>query len=207
MKRKIFIIALVILVLCVGVFCFFTKNNYKTLEFGNTSIKSAEGIKEYILNLDSYEANIEIKISSNKNQNRYIVKQIYKAPNLARQEVLEPQSVKGLITIYDGSSLKIENTQLNFSKLYENYPYIAENILWLSDFINDYKNNEITTLKEEENTVIMQVNLQKESKKEIIKTLYIDKKTLKPTKLTIEDENKKMLVYIQYNEIKINSSR
>ncbi|MBO5478330.1 MAG: hypothetical protein J6A04_01200 [Clostridia bacterium] len=207
MKRKIFIITLIILVLCVGLFCFFTKNNYKTVEFGNTNIKSAEGIKEYILNLDSYEANIEIEANSNKTQNKYTAKQTYKAPNLARQEIIEPQSVKGLITSYDGNNLKIENTKLNLSKLYENYPYVADNNLWLSDFINDYKNSKTNNLKEEENIVIMQVKIQKEAKKEITKTLYIDKNTLKPTKLTIEDEHKKMLVYIQYNEIKINSSR
>lgn len=207
MKRRIFIITIIALILSAGLFYFFRKNNYKTLEFGNTSIKSAENIKDYILNLDSYEADIEIEINSNKNQNKYTAKQSYKAPNLARQEILEPQSVKGLITTYDGNNLKIENTRLNLSKLYENYPYIAENSLWLSDFISDYKSNENAILKQEENTVIMQVKLQNEDKKEIIKSLYIDKKTSKPTKLTIEDENRKMLVYIQYNEIKINGSR
>lgn len=38
------------------------------------------------------------------------------------------------------------------------------------------------------------------------KKLYIDKKTLKPIKMEIEDINKKVLVYILYNEIKINST-
>ena len=37
------------------------------------------------------------------------------------------------------------------------------------------------------------------------KKLYLDKKTAKPIKMEIEDINKKMLVYILYNEIKINS--
>ena len=207
MKKKVFVIFMIVAVCGVGLFLFFTKNNYKIAEFGNTNIKSVDGIKEYILNLDSYEAIIEVEVSSNKNQNKYIAKQSYKAPNMAKQEVIEPQSVKGLITTYDGNNLKVENTKLNLSKLYENYPYVAENNLWLSDFINDYKTVENKEVKEEENTVIMSVKVQKETKKEITKTLYIDKNTLKPTKLTIENENKKMLVYIQYNEIKINSSR
>ena len=37
------------------------------------------------------------------------------------------------------------------------------------------------------------------------KKLYIDKKTVKPVKMEIEDINKKILVYILYDEIKINS--
>lgn len=208
MKRKIFVVLVIVIIVCTGLFCFFTKNNYKTLEFGNTSIKSVENIKEYILNLESYEAEMEVQIYSNKSENQYKMKQTYQAPNLARQEILEPQSVKGLIITYDGSNLKVENTKLNLSKIYENYPYVAENHLWLSDFIEDYKKDNDASLKEEENEIIMQTEKQNESSKNsIIKTLYVDKKNLKPTKLTIEDKNQKMLVYILYNEIKINSSR
>lgn len=201
--KKIFIIALIFIIITLMMLYFFTKNNYKTTEFGNTNIKSAEDIKEYILNLKSYEAEVSIEIKSNKNQNQYKMKQIYETPNLARGEVIEPQSVKGIITTYDGNNLKIENTALNLSKIYENYPYVAGNVLWLSDFINQYKNNPNATFKEEDQ-IIMQTNIQDKS---IIETLYIDTKTKKPTKLTIEDMNKKMLVYILYNEIKINSSR
>ena len=38
-----------------------------------------------------------------------------------------------------------------------------------------------------------------------IKKLYIDKNTIKPTKLEISDRNEKTLVYILYNEIRMNS--
>ena len=209
MKRKIFMIIGVIVATSIVIFYFFTKNNYKTLEFGNNSIKSAENIKEYILNLESYEAKIEVEVYSNKNQNQYQIKQTYKSPNLAKQEVIQPHSLEGVVTTYDGNNLKIENTKLNLSKIYENYPYITENSLWLSGFIQNYKEDEKNAiLKEEENQIVMQIKTQnKLGKNDTIQTLYIDKNTIKPTKLTIEDMNQKMLVYILYNEIKINSSR
>lgn len=202
-KKTLWISAIIFIIIGISIY-FFSKNNYKTIEFGNTTTKSAEDIKEYILNLESYEAQISVEVSSNKNQNQYKMKQIYKAPNLGRLEILEPQSIKGVVTTYDGNNLKIENTTLNLSKIYENYPYVAENALWLSDFINKYKNNPNATFKEEENQIIMQTEIKEKS---IIQTLYIDIRTKKPTKLTLEDMNKKMLVYILYNEIKINSSR
>ena len=44
------------------------------------------------------------------------------------------------------------------------------------------------------------------SKYNSYKKLYIDKKTLKPIKMEIQEINKKVLVYILYNEIKINST-
>ena len=36
------------------------------------------------------------------------------------------------------------------------------------------------------------------------KELYIDTKTGKPTKLLIQDNNKKSIIYILYNEIELN---
>ena len=36
------------------------------------------------------------------------------------------------------------------------------------------------------------------------KELYIDKKSQKPTKMTINSDNKKEAIYISYNEVKIN---
>lgn len=208
MKRKQWLVIGVFLLMFIGIMCFFLKNNYKTIKIGNNSSKSAESIKEYILNLESYEAEMEVEIHSNKNQNQYKMKQTYQAPNLSYQEILQPDGIKGLTTSYDGKSLKIENTKLNLSKIYENYPYIAENQLWLSGFIGEYKNNENAILKEEENEIILEIKKENPSKKEsFVKTLYIDKKTAKPTKLTIKDKNENSIIYILYNEIKIKSSR
>ncbi len=112
MRKKIIAITVMCIFLCIGVFCFFTKNNYKTVEFGNTNIKSVQDIKEYILNISSYEANISVEVISNKNSNKYKMTQKYVAPNIFRQEVLEPENIKGLVTTYDGENLKIENTRI-----------------------------------------------------------------------------------------------
>ena len=55
------IVIVIIIIISVLVCYFFNKNNYKTVEFGNNSIKSAENIKEYILNISSYEASISLE--------------------------------------------------------------------------------------------------------------------------------------------------
>lgn len=111
MKKKIFTIIAVIIITCIGGIYFFAKNNYKTVEFGNTNIKSIQDIKEYILNISSYEAEVNVEILSNKNSNKYKLKQKYSSPNIFKQEVLEPSNIKGLITTYDGTNLKLENTR------------------------------------------------------------------------------------------------
>lgn len=58
---------------------------------------------------------------------------------------------------------------------------------------------------EENNMLIMEVKLEHENPYISYKKLFIDKTTGKITKLIVQDKNQKNLVYILYNEIKINS--
>lgn len=207
-NRKVIMLIFLITILIISVILyFFYKNNYKTINLGNNINKSAEGIEKYILNISSYEANVTIEVSSNKNENKYVVKQQYVQPNLFKQEVIQPSNIQGLTTIYDGKNLKIQNTQLKLSKIYEEYQYLSENALCLQSFIEDYKQNEESKYEEKDNQIIMKTQRKDSKNKYIVyKNLYIDKNTAKPIKMEIQDINQKMLVYILYNEIKIDST-
>lgn len=95
---------------------------------------------------------------------------------------------------------------MNLSKIYENYQYISNNSLCLYQFIEDYKKDNNAKFEEDADTLILQTKVENSTNKyNASKKLYVDKKTAKPIKMEIEDINKKMLVYILYNEIKINS--
>ena len=72
-------------------------------------------------------AKVEVEVKSNKNSNKYLIKQIHKEKN-DEQEVLEPETIKGVKIIYKDSSLTVENSNLNLEKIYNNYPYIESNI-------------------------------------------------------------------------------
>ena len=170
---------------------------------GNTIDKSVEGITQYLLNISSYEAEVEVTVTSNKNTNKYKIKQSYAQPNVYKQEVIEPSNIQGVTVTNDGKDLKIENKSLSLSQIYENYPYLDGNELCLSNFFRDYKESQERTADEENDQIIMKTKTQ--SKYQAYKTLYIDKKTAKPIKMEIQDVNKKTLVYILYNEIKMNS--
>ena len=94
--------------------------------------------------------------------------------------------------------MKVKNTALKLSKIYEDYPYIDSNILWLNSFVREYKNSKDKSkkaYKDNENIVIEVAG------KNEIKKLYINEKTGKPEKMSVEDQNKNTLVYIIYNEI------
>jgi outer membrane lipoprotein-sorting protein len=90
MKKKI----IIILVMAAIIFLiFFLTFYYKLLNSGNNmSNKSLEEITEYILNINSYELVAEINVESNKNNNKYVVKQTYlKEQKLYKQETIEPE--------------------------------------------------------------------------------------------------------------------
>lgn len=133
-NKKVIIFVSVLTIIAIIVF-FFVKNNYKKINIGNNiTNKSIEQIEEYILNISSYKARIEVEVISNKNENKYILMQKYVSPNISRQEVIEPSNIKGIETIYNGTNLTINNSGLGLSSIYENYQYMVDNCLWIRKF-------------------------------------------------------------------------
>ena len=201
-SKKFLIIVVGIAILLVIISIIFSKKCYETINIGNNNLnKTLEEVEDYILNIKEYTATIEVTVNSNKNSNKYLIKQNHKEKN-DEQEVLEPDTIKGVKLIYKDSSLIVENSNLNLEKIYNNYPYIESNILWLNSFIEEYRNSEQRNITEKNEEIVMQIK-RKNDKKIATEELILDKKTLKPTKLSIMDNSKNVIVYILYNEIEI----
>ena len=201
-SKKFLFIILAIAILLVVISIIFSKKSYETINIGNNNLnKTLEEVEDYILNIKSYTATIEVTVNSNKNSNKYLIKQSHQEEN-DEQEVIEPGNISGVKITYKDSSLKVENSKLNLEKIYNNYPYIESNILWLNSFIEEYKNSTQKGISEKNEKIIMQIR-RKNDKKTAIEELILDKKTLKPTQLSIMDNNKNTIVYILYNEIEL----
>ena len=180
-KKIIFITLVVILILAILIIFLLNKTNVKKI--GNNS--TSQEIVDYILNISSYEAKIEVEVKSNKNTNKYILKQQYISPDVATQEVLEPSNISGIKIIKKGNDLKLENTSLNLSNIFENYEYLADNALDLSCFIEDYKKSQNSNYEEKDNKIIMNVQTKNENKYRQSKKLYIYKSTGNHLKIEI----------------------
>ena len=202
-KRKtIIIIAITLLIIISAIFLIKNNNKMaKTSKIGNNS--TSQEIIEYILNISSYETEISVEIKSNKNSNKYKIKQTYIANNKSEQEVIEPSNIQGVKIIKEGANLKIENSKLSLTKIIENYSDITQNNLDLISFIESYKNNPNSKFKEENNQIIMETTAKTENNYQKYETLYISKETGKPTKMEIKDTNQNIIIYIIYNEIDI----
>lgn len=176
----------------------FYKSNYKTLKNGNNiNNQIRDKVYDNILNISSYKATLEVTINSNKNSNKYVLKQSHNLDE-DTQEVLEPEGIRGVKTTYNNGTLKIQSENLNITKVFNDYKNIESNDLWLNSFIEDYKISKGKIVEENEEKII-NIKLDNRTKK-----LYLDKKTGKPTKLIVEDNNQKTVIYIIYNEIEIN---
>lgn len=206
-KKPIIVLILILLLTILMLYFFINKNNKlfnKNFNIGNNiTNKSIQEIEEYILNISSYEAELEVTVQSNKNTNKYILKQKYINSKLEEQVVVEPSNIEGLTILYENGKLTVNNTKLNLQTVYDNYEEITQNNLWLNSFIEEYKNNNNRSISEDSNYVIMTVNTANNYEK--VETLYINKNTGNPEKMIIQDKNQKNMVYILYNEIRINN--
>ena len=207
-KKIIFIRILVLAIVSILIFILL-KTNYKNKNFGNNmSNKNLEEIEKYILDISSYTAKMDVTVESNKNTNKYVIEQTYEKNKKSKQKILEPANIEGLEIIYEDNKLTINNAKDNLKTMYENYPNLMENCLWLNAFIEDYKkekNEGKVSIVEKNGKVIMATKTRNENNRYIYsKELHIDKEAGKIEKLVVQDINKKNLIYILYNEITVN---
>ena len=200
--KKIFFIVSIFIIIIIIFIIFFSKNMANIFKTGNNN--TSQTIVNDILNIKSYELKAEIEIKSNKNENNYIIKQKYISPKYNSQEVIEPENIKGVIIEREGNNLKIQNTKLNLTTMFNNYEYLSENVLDLSSFIQKCKNEDYKQ-KENSNEITLEISSKTENPYIVKKILYIDKKTAKPTKMEIKDNNQKAEIHILYTEVKINN--
>lgn len=193
-SKKIFILLFIIILIAIGLFIFFNNKGTKNFKIGNNT--SSQEIVDYILNINSYEAVIEVDVKSNKNENKYKIKQIYNGNDNNSQEVLEPSNIAGVKLIKEGNNLKLENSNLNLTNILQNYEYISDNVLDLSSFIDNYKNDSNAKWEEKDDKILLKTSN---------RTLYINRENGLPEKMEILDNGKKTAIYILYNEVNVNS--
>ena len=199
-KKIFFVILIIILIVIFSVIIF--KNVTKKKKNGNNM--NSQEIVDNILNLKSYKSKISVQVNSNKNQNKYILTQEYNTENGCIQEIIEPENIAGVKIIKKDNNLKIENSQLDLKKIYENYLGLEDNSLDLICFINEYKDNPKSEFEEKNGEIIMKTKANKNNLYLKNKSLYINKEKIRPTKLIIQDNNQNSTIIIEYNEIELN---
>lgn len=202
MKKKVFI---TIIFFTIFFLIFYLIFNYKSLKNGNNNIriKNEEDVNDYILNISNYEAKIEVIVKSNKNENKYIINQKC-MDNYSYQE-MEYENNKKIIIEHEDNKVIIRNTSLKLEKIYESWEFLIENNLFLTTFVENFKETDEKEILVNENYYVVNLKLKNISNKNVAyKSLYINKNNGKIEKLEIYDINKNRTIYILYKEITIN---
>ena len=202
MKKKVFI---TIIFFTIFFLIFYFIFNYKSLKNGNNNIriKNEEDVNDYILNISNYEAKIEVIVKSNKNENKYIINQKC-MDNYSYQE-MEYENNKKIIIEHEDNKVIIRNTSLKLEKIYESWEFLIENNLFLTTFVENFKETDEKEILVNENYYVVNLKLKNISNKNVAyKSLYINKNNGKIEKLEIYDINKNRTIYILYKEITIN---
>ncbi len=198
MKNKKFLIIFVFI--CSIIFCVFYY--IFSVSGNNINISQEQIVEEALKEFNNYEANLEITVKSNKNENKYQVNQIVNN-EYSKQEMMSPENLKNMIIELEKNKLKILNSNLNMEKIYENYDYVLNNSLFLNTFANDYFNND-SEIYEKDGKIIVEIKLSNNPNTYIkYKYLYLDAKSYVPEKLEIKDITKNPYISIIYNDIKI----
>ena len=81
-------------------------------------------------------------VYSNKNENKYKIKQKYEKEGdkeKSSQEIIEPNNIAGIKIVQEENKLTLENSKLSITNIIENYKYITDSCIDLSSFIKEYK--------------------------------------------------------------------
>ena len=195
MKKAIFFVIILLI--------FFWGLYYITSNFGNNIIiKDENKIVDYVLNnIKEYEAEIEVTVNSNKTKNVYKMKQ-KESEGYSYLEVISTGKINGLKIEFKDGNLNVQNTALKLDKIYENYKPIMKNSLFLNTFIEEFKIGESTTYQENDQ-ILFETKVDSNNRYNVYKKLYVDTKTVKPTKLEIKDNNQNTTTCIIYSNIEI----
>ena len=199
-KKVFFILIIIILIIFFMFFLFKIKKKKKK----NGNNMNSQEIVDKILDLTSYTAKVKVQVNSNKNTNKYVLFQKFNSQEGSMQEVIEPENIAGVKIIKNNNNLSIENSNLDLKTIFENYNGLESNSLDLINFINEYKENNELDFEEKGEEIILKTKARKESKYLENKKLYIDKKSIMPKKMIIQDNNQNETIIIEYIEIELN---
>ena len=147
------------------------------------------------------QKNYKSKIYGN-NKDVDKIEQIVK-PFSSKMIVKQPDSISNMELIYENGTLEIKNTELNVSKVYHDYPYLSNNMLFLTDYIKTYGESVSKSIEEYEDAIYVKIEKEDNiyNKKQILR---INKQNLKPESMEIQNINNQTKIYILYNDIELN---
>ncbi|MGE5630396.1 MAG: LolA family protein [Caulobacteraceae bacterium] len=171
------------------------------------SEKTFDAACKKLLELKSYTCDVTMKVMNNKSTMEYKMKHFYISPGKYRVEVVEPEELKGQVTIYDGEHSYIYHPKINAQLVTENFPDSLECDAFIGSFISrfkDMKNVKITKEKDNDNLYMLEFEVPEPNSYKVLERLWIDTLNAVPVKAEIYGADGKTTVSIRYTNFGYN---
>ena len=154
-------------------------------------------------NIKSYTCMAYVEAKGNKSAKTYVFKHYYKYPDYYKLEVMSPESLKGLITVYDKNKITISNPRLR-DEYKMAYKGEENKYLFVGDFLKNIVENEDVKIYSSNKHIVLETTIPGLSVNFSKEKLFVDKKTLEPFMMKIIDDNGKPRFTITYKNFKYN---
>lgn len=175
--------------------------------FSDSDMNIYDKIHKYYNKLESYTADLDLTVYSNKTQNRYFVSQKFVSPDKFYTRVTDPDGTFSATTITNNSMTKTLTDGSDYTLTIPSEEYVS--LLFVSNFFRAYYASEETSLSvdtsiSESDKTVLNVTVSENNLSIKNVSLSIDNDTLTPHTLTVYDHNGNKLAVAKYENFSLN---
>jgi outer membrane lipoprotein-sorting protein len=170
---------------------------------GSTKEEVYKDFTNKISKMKSYSCIAEINVVGNKNPKEYIMQHNYTKPDSFKIKVISPENLRGKIITYNKDKIVVKNPNVNdYIELPNNG--VDNQYLFIGDFIKNLFQNEELNISFKGDYLVLETTITSSSKYFSKQVLYVDKESVKPSKLEIHDDEGKTRFTVLYKNFEYN---
>lgn len=168
-----------------------------------------EKLHKKFLKMESYTADLDMTVFSNKTQNRYFVTQKTQNPGKFYTRVTDPDGIFSVTTVTDGAVTRVDADGSDYAITVPSDDYM--NLLFVNNFLTAYYASEATSLSVnsspvKRNSTTFSVDIDESGLCIRRACMTFDNESLVPETIIIYGENEQILAKAKYDNFKFNDS-
>lgn len=158
--------------------------------------------------IQNYQCNAVIEVRQGDQVREYVFQQTFAYPNQYRLELLEPQELKGNLTVSNGKTAWIHNPSIGQTMRLAPFDHSHEQMLFLGYFMEHFYNAEEAVLEERkvDSKREIGITIPLGGRNEVFhqQRLWIDQGKLTPQSLEILDQEGRLKFKVTYQNFQTN---
>jgi len=175
--------------------------------FSDSDMDIYEKIHKYYNKMESFSAELDMSVFSNKTENRYFVSQKFKSPDKFYMRLTDKDGLFSVLTVTNGAVTKVLADGSDYALTVPSDDYL--NMLFVNNFFRAYYASEQTSCRVNEsfsnsNKTVLEVFPEDEALSIKSVSLSIDNETLLPDTMIFYGDDNKVLSKTKFINFKYN---